>query len=251
MPPIKFKPKRKQDKKAEALVRLRRRWEKEHEDEDWEPEKEPIITPMLKGVEGGIRHVLEALRAHDDDDAQAFIDAYDGLTATDRRCLSLEVVCFSAGIGSLRLAEVAQTALFLYGTMKTKMLLSSAMPKVMKATIKAATDEVPIVALDIETMCNKVVGHTNGDIKAMEMFHKMSGLMPLPKGAQIAIQNNFGDKEDDKPSGQGWRAPEDRLREFHDMTEPKRLPSPAAPPVTLGGHIDRMQEETVEIMAER
>ena len=123
--------------------------------------------------------------------------------------------------------------------MKTKMLLSSAMPKVMKATIKAATDEVPITADTMEGRI--VVGHSNGDIKAMEMFHKMSGLMPLPKGAQIAIQNNFGDKEDDKPSGQGWRAPEDRLREFHDMTEPKRLPSPAAPPVTLGGHIDRMQ----------
>ena len=156
---------------------------------------------------------------------------------------------FAAGIGSLRLAEVAQTALFLYGTMKTKMLLSSAMPKVMKATIKAATDEVPITADTMEGRI--VVGHSNGDIKAMEMFHKMSGLMPLPKGAQIAIQNNFGDKEDDKPSGQGWRAPEDRLREFHDMTEPKRLPSPAAPPVTLGGHIDQMQSETVEIMAER
>ena len=249
MPPIKFKPKRKQDKKAEALVRLRRRWEKEHEDEDWEPEKEPIITPMLKGVEGGIRHVLEALRAHDDDDAQAFIDAYDSPHRYRRHCLSIGSRCFSAGIGSLRLAEVAQTALFLYGTMKTKMLLSSAMPKVMKATIKAATDEVPITADTMEGRI--VVGHSNGDIKAMEMFHKMSGLMPLPKGAQIAIQNNFGDKEDDKPSGQGWRAPEDRLREFHDMTEPKRLPSPAAPPVTLGGHIDQMQSETVEIMAER
>ena len=249
MPPIKFKPKRKQDKKAEALVRLRRRWEKEHEDEDWEPEKEPIITPMLKGVEGGIRHVLEALRAHDDDDAQAFIAVYDGLTPTDRHVLPIHAIALAAGIGSLRLAEVAQTALFLYGTMKTKMLLSSAMPKVMKATIKAATDEVPITADTMEGRI--VVGHSNGDIKAMEMFHKMSGLMPLPKGAQIAIQNNFGDKEDDKPSGQGWRAPEDRLREFHDMTEPKRLPSPAAPPVTLGGHIDQMQSETVEIMAER
>lgn len=249
MGPIKFKPKRKQDKKAEALVRLRRRWEKEHEDEDWEPEKEPIITPMLKGVEGGIRHVLEALRAHDDDDAQAFIEVYDSLTITDRRVVPIESVAFACGTGSLRLAECAQTALFLYGTMKTKMLLSSAMPKVMKATIKAATDEVPITADTMEGRI--VVGHSNGDIKAMEMFHKMSGLMPLPKGAQIAIQNNFGEKEDDKPSGQGWRAPEDRLREFHDMTEPKRLPSPAAPPVTLGGHIDRMQEETVEIMAER
>ena len=249
MPPIKFKPKRKQDKKAEALVRLRRRWEKEHEDEDWEPEKEPIITPMLKGVEGGIRHVLEALRAHDDDDAQAFMLLYMGLTASDKKAVPLEAIAFAAGIGSLRLAEVAQTALFLYGTMKTKMLLSSAMPRVMKATIKAATDEVPITADTMEGRI--VVGHSNGDIKAMEMFHKMSGLMPLPKGAQIAIQNNFGDKEDDKPSGQGWRAPEDRLREFHDMTEPKRLPSPAAPPVTLGGHIDQMQSETVEIMAER
>ncbi len=249
MPPIKFKPKRKQDKKAEALVRLRRRWAEEHEDEDWEPEKEPIITPMLKGVEGGIRHVLEALRAHDDDDAQAFMLLYMGLTASDKKAVPLEALAFAAGIGSLRLAEVAQTALFLYGTMKTKMLLSSAMPKVMKATIKAATDEVPITADTMEGRI--VVGHSNGDIKAMEMFHKMSGLMPLPKGAQIAIQNNFGDKEDDKPSGQGWRAPEDRLREFHDMTEPKRLPSPAAPPVTLGGHIDQMQSETVEIMAER
>ena len=172
-----------------------------------------------------------------------------GLTASDKKAVPLEALAFAAGIGSLRLAEVAQTALFLYGTMKTKMLLSSAMPKVMKATIKAATDEVPITADTMEGRI--VVGHSNGDIKAMEMFHKMSGLMPLPKGAQIAIQNNFGDKEDDKPSGQGWRAPEDRLREFHDMTEPKRLPSPAAPPVTLGGHIDQMQSETVEIMAER
>ena len=230
-------------------MRLRRRWEKEHEDEDWEPEKEPIITPMLKGVEGGIRHVLEALRAHDDDDAQAFIELADSLSAGDRKHAPIESVAFAAGIGSLRLAEVAQTALFLYGTMKTKMLLSSAMPKVMKATIKAATDEVPITADTMEGRI--VVGHSNGDIKAMEMFHKMSGLMPLPKGAQIAIQNNFGEKEDDKASGQGWRAPEDRLREFHDMTEPKRLPSPAAPPVTLGGHIDQMQSETVEIMAER
>ncbi len=204
---------------------------------------------MLKGVEGGIRHVLEALRAHDDDDAQAFIELADSLSAGDRKHAPIEAIAFAAGIGSLRLAELAQTALFLYGTMKTKMLLSSAMPKVMKATIKAATDEVPITADTMEGRI--VVGHSNGDIKAMEMFHKMSGLMPLPKGAQIAIQNNFGDKEDDKPSGQGWRAPEDRLREFHDMTEPKRLPSPPAPPVTLGGHFDRMQEETVEIMAER
>ena len=99
MPPIKFKPKRKQDKKAEAIVRLRHRWEKEHEDEDWEPEKEPIITPMLKGVEGGIRHVLEALRAHDDDDAQAAV-ARDDRAAVWARYIA-------KGVPKARLAEMS------------------------------------------------------------------------------------------------------------------------------------------------
>lgn len=248
MPPAKFKTKRKQDHKAEALVRLRAHWEAENEG-DFEPAGEPTITPMLKSVPGGVRAVMEAMRAHGEEDARTFIQFYDSLTKIDRASLSLESIAYACGIGALRLAEVAQTALFLYGQMKTKMLLSSAMPKVMRSTIKAATDEVPITAL-VPGAGNIVVGHTNGDVKAMEMFHKMSGMMPLPKGAQIAIQNNFGETEAEKPASAGWRPPEERLREFQEMTEPKRLPSPPAEPFPLGSHVDQMQAETVEMLRE-
>jgi hypothetical protein len=230
MPPAKFKPKRDKSnaaKTAAALARLKARWEVDHEDEDWEPEKEPIITPMLKGVEGGIAHVLEALRAHDDDDAHAFISVYDELTASDRKVLGVESVAFAAGLSSLRLAEVAQTALFLHGQMKTKMLLSSAMPKVMRSTIKAATDEVPITAYDFDLGANTVVGKTNGDIRAMEMFHKMSGMMPIPKGSQIAIQVNAAEKEPKTiEAGHTWKYPEERLKEIVGITNPKQLDAP-------------------------
>lgn len=225
MPPAKFKPKRKRDRGAEALARLRRGWESEHEGEEWAPEKEPIVTALLKSVEGGIPRVIEALRAHDDDDAQGFIETLDSLNATDRRLLPVEAVAFASGIGSLRLAEVAQTAMFLYGQMKTKMILSSAMPKVMRSTIKAATDEVPIVA---DTLAGRiVVGHTNGDVRAMEMFHKMSGMMPIPKGSQIAIQVNAAEKEEKQiEGGHAWKYPEDRLKEIVAIVNPKQLEAP-------------------------
>ena len=244
MPPKCFKAKKKRDRKAEAIARLKSRWEAENE-EPWEPEKEPVVTPMFLSVDGGIAHVLDALRAHEDEDARTFIDWYDGLTLTDRKLVTFEQIAFASGVGSLRLAEVAQTALYLYASMQTKMLISSAMTKVTSSIIKAATDQVPIVADTLEGRV--VVGHTNGDVKAMELFGKMSGIVPVPKGAQIAIQNNYGDKEDAHPVME-WKTAEDRLREIHDATDPKRLPSPVSPPISLGGHIDAMQSETVEIL---
>lgn len=249
MRPSKFKPKQKRDRKAEAITRLRQRWEAEHEGEEWEAEKEPVVTPMLRAVEGGIEHILDALRAHEDDDARAFVDAYDGCAAMDKRLLPIEFIAFASGIGSLRLTEIAQTALFLYASMQTKMLISGSMVKVTKSIVKAATDEVPITAWNHQAGINEVVGHTNGDVKAMELFGRISGIAPVPKGAQIAIQNNYGDREE-KPStsAYAWKTPEERLREIQDMTEPKRLPSPVTPPIHLGGHIDAMQAETVEIL---
>lgn len=249
MRPSKFKPKQKRDRKAEAIARLRQRWEAENEGEEWEAEKEPVVTPMFKGCEGGIAAVIEAIRAHDDDDARGFLEVYDSLNGTDRGLVPLETMAFVAEIGSLRLAEIAQTALFLYASIQTKLLISGSMVKVTKSIVKAATDEVPITAWNHQAGFNEVVGHTNGDVKAMELFGRISGIAPVPKGAQIAIQNNYGDREE-KPStsAYAWKTPEERLREIQDMTEPKRLPSPVTPPIHLGGHIDAMQAETVEIL---
>lgn len=251
--PKKFPVKRKQTAdqfRKDALRRLRDRWEGDHEGEEWEPGKEPVVTPMLRAVDGGISRVIEALRAHDDDDAKAFLDLYDSNSATDRKHLSLESIAYTAGIGSLRLVEIAQTALFLHASIETKMLISSNMPKVTRSIIKAATDEVPITAWNSIAGINEVVGRTNGDVKAMELFGRISGIAPVPKGATIAIQNNYGknDESDQATKAPLWRSSEDRLREIQDLTEPKRLPSPESSPIPLGGHIDHMQAQTVEIL---
>ncbi len=246
MPPAKFKPTKKTDRKGEALARLRRKWQEENPDEEWEAEKEPKVSKMFRAVEGGMPAVLEALRAHDADDAQEFIALYDATSPSDRKFLSLEDFAYASGIGSLRLAELAQTALYLYASAQTKLLISSSMVKVTSSIVKAATDQVPI--LDGNGM---TVGRTNGDVKAMELFGRISGIAPVPKGAQIAIQNNYGERatpERDERPALSWRSAEDRLKEFQDMTEPKRLPSPESKPFVIGGHIDRLQEETVEIL---
>jgi hypothetical protein len=248
--PKKFIPKRHQtavEFRKAAVRRLRERWEEDHDGEDWCPEKEPVVTPMLKAVEGGLAHVIKALQSHDDDEARTFVDEYYRVSVTDRKHLPIEAIAFAAGIGSLRLAELAQTALYLYASMETKMLISTSMPKVTRSIVKAATDQVPITAWNAIAGINEVVGHTNGDVKAMDLFGRMSGIVPVPKGAQIAIQNNYGER-DEKPTTPMWRTPEERLREIQDATEPKRLPSPAAPPISIGGHIDHMQAQTVEIL---
>lgn len=248
----KFTPKRSQPvvtMRAEAIRRLRERWEEESPDEEWEADQEPIVTPLFKACEGGIEHVLDAIRAHDDDDARAFVEEYERCSATDRKYIPLEYVAFTSGIGSLRLAEIAQTAIFLYDGMKTKLLIASHMPKVTRSIIKAATDEVPILAWVGSKA--KVVGHTNGDVKAMEMFGKMAGFVPVPKGAQIQI-NNLGQGEDKDaaatPARPVWRESEARLREIHELTEPKRLPSPEARPIAAGGRLDHLQEDTIHIL---
>lgn len=251
MPKAKFKTKRTRSRPSEALTRLRLRWEKENPDGEWEAEREPIVTPMLRGVDGGIPGVIEAIRFHDDNDARLFLEWYDSVSVSDRKNLSIESISFASGVGSLRLAEIAQTALFLYASMQTKLLISSSMVKVTRSIVKAATDEIPITAKDFETGDNVVVGHTNGDVKAMELFGRISGIAPVPKGATIAIQNNYvSDKEIDKASTSTplWKTPEERLREIQDATEPKRLPSPAAQPIAIGGHIDSLQEETIHIL---
>lgn len=244
----KFKTTRRRSPSEEAMSRLRQRWEREHEDEDWEPEKEPVVTPMFKAVEGGIPVVISALHAHSETDAQDFIETYNQCSATDRKHLPLEAIAFAAGISSLRLAEVAQTALYLYSSAQTKMLVASSMVRVTKAIVKAATDEVPITAYNSETGMQEVVGKTNGDVKAMELFGKIGGIVPVPKGAQIFINNQPAEKEDERDDSPRWKNSGERLREFQAMTDPKRLPSPETSPVNIGGHIDHMQAETVEIM---
>jgi hypothetical protein len=225
MRPAKYRPKKDQSNRAErakALARLENLWKLDNEDGEWEPETEPIVTPMLKVVPGGIEFCIQALRAHDEDDARQFLETYDKLKKGERARVRIEDIAHASGVGSLRLAEIIQTALYLYGDRQAQMILSASMPKVIKSTVKAATDEVPIV---VDTLDGRiVVGHTNGDVKAMEMLLKSRGILPIPKGSQIAIQVNSGEKSEREPEGgHEWKYPEDRLKEIVSVINPKQL----------------------------
>ncbi len=237
MPPKKPIPIRKsrkgRDFRKEALQRLKQRYENEHEDESFDPEGEPFITPILKSAEGGIPRILEALRAHDDDDARSFMDLYDSLTASDRNHLKLEEVAVAAGIGSLRLAEVSLSASILHGQMQSKLILASAIPSIVQTSVRMAK--------------------TRKGLADREMMLKAGGVLPVPKGAQIAIQNNVaGEAKDDAPQNEPvYLDPGQRLRAIHDAVEQRRLPAPPSIPIDIGGRLDHMQAQVAEIIVER
>lgn len=209
--PAKFNPQRrgakdKKDVRPRAIERLQGFWRLEAEDDDvWEPETEPIITPMLKSVDGGIEHCVQALRAHDDQDAQAFLEMWDRCTKTERTCLTVEEIAHAAGVGSLRLAEVTQTALFLYGNMQTQMMLSAGLPAVVATSLKNAK--------------------TKKGYADREWMLKAGKILPIPKGAQTAIQINAGEPREEKhlEGGHEWKYPEDRTKQIMAVVNPKQL----------------------------
>ena len=164
-----------------ALERLKANWMLMMPHATWEAELEPRITPMLNSVDGGIAHCVEALRAHDEDDARLFLGVWDRCSATDRKYLKVEEIAHAAGVGALRLAEVVQTALFLYGNMQTQMMLAAGLPQIVSRSIKQAK--------------------TAKGLADREWMLKAGKILPIPKGAQIAIQNNLRASTGARPVG--------------------------------------------------
>lgn len=212
---------------------------------------EPVVTQILSQAEGGIPTILDALRSSSDDDAQSFIEMYDSLSATDKKYLTLEQIAVACGIGSRRLLEVATSASLDYGQTATKLLLASSMHKVVHAAVKSATTGQPVVDSDNQPFLDKkgnpiMMGH--GDVRAMELVGKMTGIVPVPKGAQVLIQNVQAAPEKEEESRPGWMDADQRLKAIHDVVEAKRLPSPPSDPLQIGGRLDHMQAEVVEMI---
>ena len=144
----------------------------------FDPIPEVEITPSFKYIDGGVTTIIEALRAHDEDDARDFLDIYDELSVKDKKVLKLEEIACAVPLSALRLAEIIQTAVVMYGKLTTSFLLSSSMHKVVATSLKQAVK--PSGLADREWML------------------KAGGVLPTPKGAQIAIQNNMSEREDRK-----------------------------------------------------
>ncbi len=192
------------DFRERALERLKANWQLMIPHAVWEADLEPRISHMLESVDGGIAHCVEALRAHDEDDARLFLGVWDRCSATDRKYLKVEEIAHAAGVGALRLAEVVQTALFLYGNMQTQMMLAAGLPQIVSRSIKQAK--------------------TAKGLADREWMLKAGKILPIPKGAQIAIQNNLTQPSAPQlePS-YGWKYPEQRLKEIAAITNPKLL----------------------------
>lgn len=185
----------------------------------------PRVTDRIKAGAGSISSAIEALRGDDSPDAQSFIGIYDSLSKSDQRRLTLEDVFTAAGLSARRFVEVVTGALMQQSADVTKMMISVAQPKVAKSLIKAATDSVPIVCQGL------VVGRTNGDVKAMEIFGKISGMVPVPKGAQNTIniqQLNQGDtrEEIDSEEVEVPGSMDEFLMEMQEVLRPKQLDAP-------------------------
>jgi hypothetical protein len=214
-----------------AFAQLKEKWDGS-EGEEFDPSSEPIITPRFKYAEGGIPYVLEALRSHDEEDARTFMELYDSLSQRDRQYLSLEEIAYASGIGSLRLAEIATSATIVHGQMASKLILATAMPGIVRTSVRLAKT-------------------AKGGFDR-EMMLKAGGVLPVPKGAQIAIQNNVSAENSEtkvKEAEPAWLDAGDRLRMIHAAVEPRRLPSPSSTPINIGGRLDHMQSDVAEVLS--
>lgn len=218
--------------REEALYRLKERYERENDGEEFNASGEPNITPLLKSSDGGIKKILEAIRAYDDDEGRDFIELYDSLSGKDRQYLSLEEIAVASGIGALRLAEISQSAMIMHGQLTTKLLLASNMSKIVSTSIKQAL--------------------TPKGLADREMMLKAGGIMPVPKGAQIAIQNNLADGRSETKTIEtpvpSYLSASERLKAIHDAVEVRRLPVPPSPAIEKGSIIDVMHQNVAEVI---
>jgi|SRR6185369_14493801 len=149
---------------------------------DEDSQNAPEITEqILKGV-GSRAAMLSALRGDDSVDARAFIKAYESISASDREKLRIEDFVIASGLSTRRFIECLTGALLQQASDITRMLVAVNQPLVVSATIKAATEQTPILDGN-----GDIVGHTWGDMKAQDMFHRATGFLPTPKGAQTTI----------------------------------------------------------------
>ena len=197
----------------------------------------PDLTARIKAGVGSIAKAIEVLSEDDSDDSRAFMERYRSVPKSDRSRLKLEDFVAAADITPRRFVELVTGALLQQCQDVTKMMVAVAQPKVIQATIKAATDQVPIIAdVDGERI---VVGHTNGDTKAMEIFHKATGFLPTPKGSNTTINLNQLNQTANLSDGEGaeesseLQSMDEFLMEMQDVVAPKQLPAPAVEIPTL------------------
>ena len=185
----------------------------------------PEITPRVKEALGSVKEAILLLRGDDSKDSRKFIEKWDSLSPRDQENVKLEHVVTAAGLTTRRFMELLAGASFDHSATVNKIFIAQSQLKVMKSTVKAATEEQPIFSRDGE-----LIGHSNGDIKAMEIFHKITGAMPTPKGGTFVFNPQI---HNPPPQSNEPKTPlqsmDSWLLEIDDVRRPKQLSAPIEP----------------------
>jgi hypothetical protein len=187
----------------------------------------PKVTDKIIAGAGSVAAAITALRGDSSPNAQSFISKYDGLSPSDIQRVTVEEIFTAAGLSAREFIETLTGALMQQSIDVTKMILAVSQPLVTTATVKAATDSQPIMGREGE-----IVGYTNGDIKAQEIFHKITGMLPIPKGSQTFINVNPQPKPDDgeEDESPALESMDSFLMGLQDVLRPApQLSAPTAP----------------------
>lgn len=162
------------------------------------------ITPALK--ESGLtkERVIEILEGDESPDARLFVAKYRSISESDLAYISIEEISLSCGLSTRRLWEVIAGARLEQSQETVKLMVAEAQPRIFASVIKAATEAQPIIARD-EDGESRVVGWTNGDIKAAELIWKGTGFLPTPKGATTIL--NIGGEQRSAPQDEPDEVP--------------------------------------------
>lgn len=182
----------------------------------------PKITDKIVAGWGSIEEAVSVLEGDDDPDSIRFMSKWNLLTDREKQRAHLEDVMTAAGLTGRRFIELLAGATQDHDEFVAKMFKSRKKIKVLESTFKAATDEVPILDRDGEP-----IGTSNGDVKAMELFFKLTGdikpaNMMINSGNQTANITAPPEREP-LPSMDKW------LLEIDDVRKPKQLAAPVIP----------------------
>jgi hypothetical protein len=172
----------------------------------------PGITDILVRCLGGTekrppkQQVIHFLAASNDPSAQAYMTSCRTIKALDLSRLTIEAICVHAQVSPLQVLGAVLTAAKSMKGMESALKAIVSHPDVLDATIKAATDHIPIVA---DVLGKKiVVGYSNGDIKAQTILHEAAGFLPRKGGNGVNINFGFGrpaeERNEDTDADTDW-----------------------------------------------
>ncbi len=195
----------------------------------------PKITPRVKEAVGTIGEAVSILAGDDSPDSILFMEKWNMLTKVEQREIHLEDVIVAANLTGRRFMELLAGASFDHSATVSKIFVSRSQLKVLQSTVKAATDEVPITAYNAETGETEIEGRTNGDVKAQEVFHKITGALPTPKGSNFTFNQQIKTAEEPQSTVEArppLQSMDSWLLEIDDIRKPKQL-SAAVPVIPV------------------